>query len=96
MNTVKEVIKKIGITKRHLDYLLEGHCNATAKTARRIEQVTGIEKELWVFGSAFRRQKAWREFIADLQKESTKKKYKNINPAHAGGERENYGSDKSG
>lgn len=90
MNTIKEVTKKIGITKRHLHYLLEGHCNATAKTARRLEQVTGIEKELWVFGSAVRRQKAWKEFLADLQKEKNFR-----NKISRSEKRGNYGSDKS-
>lgn len=65
---MSDTIEKIGITRRHLNYLLRGHCNATAKTARSFEQITGIPKEIWVFGSAEERQAAWKEFINKKQK----------------------------
>ena len=51
----------IGVTRRHMDNLLTGKSNASPDLARRIEQETGIKKELWVFGTAEERRAAWQK-----------------------------------
>ena len=56
-----EIIKKIGISRRHLNYLLAGERNASPQLARKIEKITKIQKEVFVFGSARERAAAWKK-----------------------------------
>lgn len=64
----KELSKKVGITQRHLEYLIKAERNASPLVARRLEKATGIARELWVFGTPAQRRAAWKKF----QKEQTK------------------------
>ena len=66
---IKNILDKVDISSRHFSYLLNGDRNATPSTAIQIERVTGIPKELWVFGSALERKAAWENFL-ELQKDS--------------------------
>ena len=62
-----EIIKKIGISRRHLNYLLAGERNASPQLARKIERVTRIPKEVFVFGSARERVAAWKKVCGGEQ-----------------------------
>ena len=66
---IKDILEKMAISKRHFSYLLNGDRNATPATAIQIERVTGIPKEIWVFGSALERKTAWENFLKQ-QKDS--------------------------
>lgn len=61
MKGIKEVAEKAGISLRTWHYLLSGQRNASPDTARRLERVTGIDRGLWVFGTAKQRQAAWQK-----------------------------------
>lgn len=53
--------KHMGITPRHLNYILAGTRNPTPKVARRLEEVTGVAKEIWMFGTPEERRSAWKQ-----------------------------------
>lgn len=59
---VHDILRKIQITRRHWNYLLNGQRNASPKLARRIESATGIEKSVFVFGSELKRKSEWKKF----------------------------------
>lgn len=56
---IGEIVAEAGISRRTWNYLLNGTRNASPDAAKRLERVTGIDKGLWVFGSAKKRQEAW-------------------------------------
>lgn len=47
-----------GFTSGYISELLSGKKNASPEGARKLEQATGIAKELWVFGTAEERREA--------------------------------------
>lgn len=53
--------KDMGITTRYLYYILAGTRNPTPKVARRLEEVTGVAKEVWIFGTGPERRAAWKK-----------------------------------
>jgi hypothetical protein len=53
------VAERAGITLRHMDYLLNTDRSASRKLALRLEEITGIDKVVWVFGSKEERNLAW-------------------------------------
>ena len=59
-----DIYTELGVTRRHIDYLLTGKSNASPGLARRIEKRTGIKRELWVFGTPAERRAAWEKFRA--------------------------------
>lgn len=65
----QEILQNIGISQRHLDYMLSGERNASPSLARRLELKTGIKKELWVFGSAMERKLAWKRYKQRIKRE---------------------------
>jgi len=56
---IKNILSTLNISRRHLNHLLSGDRNASPKTARQLEAVTGIPKEVWIFGTARERQNAF-------------------------------------
>ena len=64
MKTTKTyTAKRLGISSRHLDYLLNAKRNASVKLAVKLEKHTAINRTVWVFGSEKDRKKAWNEFV---------------------------------
>lgn len=61
---IDDIAKAAQITDRHLFYLLSGQRMASTRTAYKLEMVTGIPKETWVFGTPEERRAAWEEFKA--------------------------------
>ena len=64
----KELSKKVGITQRHLEYLIKAERNASPLVARRLEKATGVARELWVFGTPAQRRAAWKKFQQEAKK----------------------------
>lgn len=64
----RELSLKVGITQRHLDYLIKAERNASPFVATRLENATGVSRETWVFGTPAQRRAAWKKF----QQEQTK------------------------
>lgn len=62
-NIKAHIANKAGLSLRHIDYLLKGERDATAKTARLLESVSGVPKEVWVFGSSDERLDAWQKVV---------------------------------
>ena len=56
--------KNLGITAIHLNAILAGRRNPSAKLAVRLEAATGISRDVWLWGSRDERQEAW----GDLRK----------------------------
>lgn len=63
-----ELSKKVGITQRHLEYLIKAERNASPLVATRLEKVTGVPRELWVFGTPAQRRAAWKKFQQETKK----------------------------
>ena len=57
--TVDSICKRVGISRRHWNYLISGERNAGLKTAKALARVLGADKTLFVFGTAKQRQSAW-------------------------------------
>ena len=64
---VKKVLERIGVGRRHWNYLLLAERNASPSLARRIEDQTGIGKEVFVFGSKSKRKAEWKKFLQRYQ-----------------------------
>lgn len=58
---VKTVCEKAGITRRHWNYLMSGVRNASPETAKTLARVLGVDRALFVFGTAKMRQSAWKK-----------------------------------
>jgi len=61
---IKNLLSTLNISRRHLNHLLSGARNASPKTARKLETVTGIPKEVWIFGTAGERQRLMDQALA--------------------------------
>lgn len=64
----RELSLKVGITQRHLDYLIKAERNASSFVATRLEKATGVSRETWVFGTPAQRQAAWKKFQKETKK----------------------------
>lgn len=53
------VAKNVGITAIHLNAILAGRRNASPKLAMRLQEATGVSREIWIFGSSAERRAAW-------------------------------------
>ena len=58
---VKELCEKVGISRRHWNYLLAAQRQASPDTAKALSRVLAIDKALFVFGTAKQRQAAWKK-----------------------------------
>ena len=56
-----EIAKLIGITKVHLNAIIAGRSNPSAKLAVRLQEATGVAREIWIFGSPEERRAAWKK-----------------------------------
>lgn len=65
---VEDILRKIGVTRRHWNYLLLCERNASPRLARIIERKTGISKEVFVFGSQSKRKAEWNKVIRRMGK----------------------------
>jgi len=68
MRTIKQIIRKADVSRRHFEYLRSGGRNATAATAKRIERATGLPKEIWVFGTSRQRRDAVKAYLCGGEK----------------------------
>jgi len=59
---IKSIIEQAGISPRTWQYLMAGKRNASPRTAVKLESVTGISRQVWVFGTGEDRQDAWKKF----------------------------------
>lgn len=57
----KEYASRIGIGREYLNALINGRKNPSAKLAVRLQDVTGVAREVWIFGSPEERRAAWRK-----------------------------------
>lgn len=56
---VEDILRKIGISRRHWNYILSGERNASPRLALVIERELGIDKSVFVFGSNTKRKSEW-------------------------------------
>lgn len=68
MANKKEISRKAGISTRHLEYILNKERNASARVAVKLEKLTGISKEVWVFGTKRQRSSAWKQLQQEQKK----------------------------
>lgn len=54
-----EIAKLTGVSKVHLNAILSGRGNPSAKLAMRLQDATGIPREVWIFGTPEERRAAW-------------------------------------
>lgn len=64
------IAEKVGITTRHLQYLLRAERNASPKLARKLSRVTGVPKEMWCFGTRKQREAAWKKRAKNIHREN--------------------------
>lgn len=65
MRTKKsKIAATVGISGRHLAYILAGARNAAPRTAVALHAATGISRDIWVFGTAEQRREAWERYVA--------------------------------
>lgn len=57
--TQKQIAQFVPITEKYLSDILNNRRNPSRKTAVRLEQITGIPKEIWVFGSGSEKREAF-------------------------------------
>lgn len=67
-NMTKEIIEKIGCSRRHWNYMLNCEKNASKRLALVIENELGISKEVFVFGSKADRRSAVKKYIRRMAK----------------------------
>lgn len=71
---VKELCEKVGISRRHWNYLLSAERNAGPKIAKAISRSLSVDKSLFVFGTAKQRQAAWKKAAKAGEKTGAAKK----------------------
>ena len=59
MKTQVELARACGINPISLNAILGGRRNPSRKLAVRLEQATGVAREIWVFGTPEERRAAW-------------------------------------
>ncbi len=64
----KELASAVGVTAIHLNALINGRRNPSAKLANSLEGHTGISRDLWVFGTPAQRRAAWKKFQQEAKK----------------------------
>ena len=64
----RELSLKVGISQRHLEYLIRAERNASPLVATRLEKATGVSRETWVFGTPAQRRAAWKKFQQEQSK----------------------------
>lgn len=45
------VVKMAGINRKHMDHILAGRRRPSSGLALRLEQITGIDRRVWVWGT---------------------------------------------
>lgn len=60
---VADIPKKLNVSERYWRYLLKAQRDASPKLALRIEKKLGIPRDVFIFGSAKKRQAAWDAYI---------------------------------
>lgn len=58
----REFAQKFGITREHLNALINGRKRPSPEMALRMEAATGIGRSVWIFGSPEEKKVAWRGF----------------------------------
>lgn len=54
-----DIARQAGISYLHLNAVLGGRRNPSPSLAVRLEQATGVAREIWVFGTPEERRAAW-------------------------------------
>ena len=49
----------MGVGREHMNAPINGRKNPSPKLAARLEEVTGVNKTIWVFGMPEERRAAW-------------------------------------
>ena len=57
-----DIARRAGIHALHLNAVLAGRRNPSPRLALRLEQATGIDRQIWVFGTPDERRAAWKKF----------------------------------
>lgn len=61
MMTQVEIAKHCGVSPISLNAILAGRRNPSAKLAMRLQEATGISREVWIFGGPEERRAAWQK-----------------------------------
>ena len=61
MKTQVDVARACGINPISLNAILNGRRNPSAKLANRLQDATGVAREVWIFGTPEERRAAWKE-----------------------------------
>lgn len=54
-----DIAQKAGVAREHLNALINGRKNPSPKLATRLQEVTGVSREIWIFGTPEERRAAW-------------------------------------
>lgn len=68
MFMIKRIANKANVSVRHLYYILAGGNNASPVLAKKLQRLTGISREVWVFGTKRKRQEEWAKFKKSQRK----------------------------
>lgn len=65
--TQTAVALQIGVSRPHLNAILQGKRQPGGKLAVRLEEMTGVSASVWLAGTPEQKQEAWRQFRATQQ-----------------------------
>jgi len=65
MRTQKETAKAAGIGPAYFNHILHRRCACPPKLAIILEEVTGIERAMWVWGEKEELDAAWNKFTRE-------------------------------
>lgn len=63
---IKAIIEKVGISRRHFNYLLSGERNATKQVAVNLARELGGDINVWGYGTKEERQEVLRAYLEKL------------------------------
>jgi transcriptional regulator with XRE-family HTH domain len=51
---ITRIAEKVGVTKTYISFILKGKKIPSAQIARKLEEVTGVERRAWLYPNEFR------------------------------------------
>ena len=60
--TQRDVAKIVNIRSDYLNHIIHGRCTCPPSLALKLEEVTGIGREIWVWGTKTEKRTAWLKF----------------------------------
>lgn len=65
--TQGNVAIQMGVSRPHLNAVLQGKRQPSGKLAVRLEEITGVPASVWIAGTPEQKRTAWRQFRATQQ-----------------------------